>query len=119
MSLTPKDPDEKVRRGYTEPESIVWADGREKLVGKDWRKRKEQLRKRSGGRCERYGVLGRSHDAFCYGEGEEPHHIKKRWPLRDDRLENLADLSHACHSAEDPRKVRWTKKERRQTEVTR
>lgn len=100
-----KDEAEKKRRGYTDPESYVRNDGSERLVGKDWKKRKQELLRRSRGRCERWDVLGKSHDAFCNGEGGEPHHVVSRSKRRDDRLFNLANLSHACHSAEDPRKI--------------
>lgn len=110
MGITPKDSDRKALLGYVERDSVVWADGREKLVGRDWRKRVEELRKRANWRCERFTILGKAHAAFCYGDGVEPHHIQKRWPLRDDRLGNLANLSHACHLAEDERKPKWTKR---------
>ncbi len=110
MPITSRDPDKKRRRGYTDPKSFVRVDGSEVLFGKDWTRRKAELAKRSRGICERWSILHAPHDAFCRGQGGEPHHIKKRWPVRDDRLGNLADLSHACHSGEDRRKVRWSAK---------
>jgi hypothetical protein len=97
-------------RHFLDKKSYVAPDGREVLYGLDWKMRKQELLKRSLGRCERFSILGKSHDAWCRAEGGEPHHIKKRWPLRDDRLENLANLSHWCHLAEDERKPRWTKR---------
>lgn len=114
MGATAKDSDEKVRRGYRDKNTIVWANGRERLEGRDWRKRKKELAERSRGRCERVSILGKPHETLCYGRGDEPHHIQKRSVLRDDRLSNLAHLSHACHLAEDDRKIRSDKKERRE-----
>jgi len=116
MGATAKDHDEKLRRGYRDRDTIVWTDGRERLEGADWRKRKIELAHRSGGRCERLLVLGKPHEPLCYRRGEEPHHIQKRSVLRDDRLSNLVWLSHACHAAEDNRKIRSDRAERRANE---
>jgi hypothetical protein len=102
-----KDADLKIQRGYKHPKSFVRNDGSEVLKGGDWIKRKWELQKRSAGMCERSTVLGRPHNVLCYGRGGEPHHIKRRSAGRDDRLANLANLSHACHKAEDPRKTRF------------
>lgn len=102
-----RDAAEKERRGYRDPKSFVRNDGSEVLFRKDWEVRKIELYMRSNGWCERWTVLHRHHAPGCRKEGQEPHHIKKRWPKRDDRLENLANLSHACHAAEDNRKPRW------------
>jgi len=102
-----KDAELKEQRGYTNPKSFVRNDGSEVLKGEDWKRRKMELSKRSAGMCERSVVIGRPHDDSCYGRGQEPHHIKKRSQGRDDRLSNLANLSHACHKAEDPRKPRF------------
>ena len=104
-----KDESLKRERGYKNRKSFVRNDGSERLCGNDWTKRKKQLEKRSGGRCERWSVLRKAHDAFCYGKATEAHHIIPRSRFRDDRLDNLAHLSHACHSAEDRRKVKWSK----------
>lgn len=95
---------------FLDPRSYVTPDGREILYGNDWKARKGELLKRSLGQCERFTILGRPHDAWCRSEGGEPHHKIKRSKLRDDRLENLANLSHWCHVAEDERKPRWTKR---------
>ena len=99
-----KDEDLKTRRGYTNPKSFVRNYGSEVLKGEDWKRRKLELLKRSAGMCERSVVIGKPHASFCYGKGGQPHHIKPRHPHRDDRLSNLANLSHACHKAEDPRR---------------
>jgi hypothetical protein len=96
-------------RGYTDCRSVVWADGREKLAGSDWANRKYALLIRSKGKCERTAILGKAHAERCSGAAEEPHHIISRWTSRDDRLSNLAALSHACHRAEDKRQPRWRK----------
>lgn len=100
-----KDANLKKSRGYTDPKSFVRLDGSEVLHNEDWVKRKLELHERSGGFCERVKILGEPHVRMCSMHGEEPHHIKPRWPKRDDRLENLANLSHACHWAEDERKI--------------
>lgn len=96
-------------RCFLDKKSKVMRDGREWLMGKDWKARKMELHKRSNGRCERPSILGKACVHGCYGCAEEPHHIIKRSVARDDRLSNLAGLSHACHLAEDSRKVRWSK----------
>jgi hypothetical protein len=112
MGATPKDPDAKVRLGYTDPDSVVWADGREWLRNADWRKRVDELRERSGGRCEynEPGVLGW---AICRAEAADPHHIIKRSVLRDDRLSNLQALCRYHHDLLDNRKVRSDRAENR------
>jgi hypothetical protein len=97
----------KEQRCYLEENTIVWEDGREKLVGIDWYGRKYELLIRSKGKCERTAILGKPHAERCSGAAEEPHHIISRWTSRDDRLSNLAALSHACHRAEDKRQPRW------------
>lgn len=95
---------------FLDPRSYVTPDKREVLYGKDWKARVEDLRLRSSGKCERFTILGKPHDAFCHGEAADPHHIVPRSKGRDDRMPNLAGLSRACHSAEDTRKPRWTQR---------
>ena len=95
-----RDEQRKRELGYKDKRSKVWPDGREKLYGADWKKRKVELHLRSGGRCERRSILDKHHVSRCSGLGEEPHHIIKRSKQRDDRLSNLANLSHWCHAAE-------------------
>jgi hypothetical protein len=99
----------KAERGYANPRSIVYEDGREKLAGSDWANRKYALLIRSKGKCERTAILGKPHAEKCSGAAEEPHHIISRWKCRDDRIQNLAALSHACHLAEDKRQPKWSK----------
>src|SRR6516165_151461 len=103
-----RDRELKEQRGYADPQTIVWGDGREWLRGKDWANRKYALLIRSKGKCERTAILGKAHAERCSGAAEEPHHIISRWTSRDDRLSNLAALSHACHRAEDKRQPRWS-----------
>lgn len=112
MGSRDRDEDLKRTRGYTDPSSYVRRDfgGTEKLVGQDWLERKVELFMRSNGGCERVSILGKPHAEGCDYRGTEAHHIVKRSIRRDDRLENLANLSHACHAAEDERKPRWSKK---------
>jgi len=100
----------KWQRGYIEGKTVVWEDGREKLAGADWLARKQELLARSQGKCERTAILGKPHAERCSGAAEEPHHIISRWTSRDDRLNNLAALSHACHRAEDKRQPKWRTK---------
>ena len=47
MLKVPKSPELKAERGYSDPKSVVWADGREWLRGQDWLERKRELLKRS------------------------------------------------------------------------
>lgn len=93
--------------GFADARSYVCWDGRQVLFGKDWKARKDELLKRSQGRCERRTILGKPHSGFCDGEGGEPHHIVPRRKRRDDRLENLANLNHFCHLGEDYRQTRF------------
>jgi hypothetical protein len=107
-----RDEQEKIRRGYTDPSSYVQRDGSEKLVGEDWRRRVEELRERSGGRCERrYTTPDAPRMVFrCCMEARDPHHKVKRSIRRDDRLSNLEALCPAHHDEEDGRKVKWTQR---------
>jgi 5-methylcytosine-specific restriction endonuclease McrA len=91
-----RDNEAKVIRGYREKDSIVWPDGREKLVGRDWKARKLELWTRSGGRCEGDNPHGRCLCRFSLKE-MHPHHKVKRSVLRDDRIENLEALCFICH----------------------
>jgi hypothetical protein len=100
-------------RRFEDERSFVFKDGRERLVTLDWKYRLEELRVRSGGRCEMASWLGKRHVPGCSGLAEEPHHIIPRSKQRDDRLKNLAGLSHACHASLDNRKVRSDRAERR------
>jgi len=96
-------------RKFKNLRSYVALDGREVLYGRDWEARKIELHIRSNGWCERFTILHKQHEPNCWKEGEEPHHIIPRSKGRDDRLSNLANLSHACHWAEDKRKPKWSK----------
>ena len=115
MGATPKDADEKVRRGYRNPKTIVWADGRERLVGYDWTKRVRELRKRSGGRCEYLIPIVPSGSVRCSRAADDAHHIAKRWPSRDDRIENLVHICRHHHRLLDSRKIRSDRAERRES----
>jgi len=106
----------KAQRGYTDPSTYVRRDGSEKLVGEDWRRRVEELRERSGGRCEKRFFLPDSPRVLlrCSREARDPHHRVKRSTRRDDRLSNLEALCAAHHDELDPRKVRSDRAERRE-----
>ena len=100
-----KNVDATKARNFADKKSYVRLDHSEVLYGLDWRRRKKQLWDRCAGHCEMFTMMKRSHAAFCYGNAEEPHHIIPRSKRRDDRLQNLAALSHACHRAIDERKI--------------
>jgi hypothetical protein len=113
MGCRDRDEALKAERGYTNPSSYVRGDGSEKLVGEDWKNRVEELRQRSGGRCEQWipvwnepvGSGGR-----CPNKADDPHHITRRSVRRDDRMNNLKHVCRFCHDALDERKPRWTKR---------
>lgn len=106
----------KKELGYTDPRTRVYFDGRERLYGKDWTKRKQEIWERGGGRCER--IVGQrvsyekgyasitSEDVRCKSEMHDPHYKIKRSKQRDDRKENLEGLCRMHHDLEDRRKVR-------------
>lgn len=57
----------------------------------DWRKRREFVRARAGGRCE-----AEVHDPRCDGVGRECDHVGDR---HDHDVSNLQWLSTPCHKA--------------------
>jgi hypothetical protein len=99
---------------FDDARSFLWKDGREQLVGLDWKNRLKDLEARCSGFCEMTKILGKPHVPDCDGWAGEPHHIIRRSVSRDDRLSNLAGLSHACHDSLDDRKVRSDRKEHRE-----
>lgn len=100
---------------FRDPRSFVWKDGREQLVGLDWKMRKENLRQRAWDlgldevRCE----YRNSDGVRCRSEAADPHHIVKRSVHRDDRMSNLLAVCHFHHELLDNRKVRSDRAERR------
>ena len=105
MGIELYDPDLKRERGYVDPASRVFLDGREVLAGKDWKTRVEELAARSGGLCEnpkgaslQVGVI-----VFhkCGAPAVHPHHNVLRSILRDDRLEKLLHVCGWCHAKLD------------------
>lgn len=101
------DVEEKKRRGYSDPKTRVYFDGRERLAGIDWVRRKKELWERCGGRCERWvGKWGGENHDRCRSEAHDPHHIEKRSKKRDDRLSNLMALCRMHHDLLDERKPR-------------
>lgn len=108
------DREETKRRGYTDPKSKVFFDGRESLAGKDWTKRKKEVWERGHGRCEQRVQLDRLKpgDGLCRSEMHDPHHVVKRSRKRDDRLSNLIGLCRLHHELLDERKPRWSSKRR-------
>lgn len=103
----PRDKELKKARGYVEDKSIVWADGREKLVGQDWKRRRVELWERAKGRCE---IIIDMLSGRCRSEAHDPHHVKARSKGRDDRLDNLLALCRLHHDLMDKRKPRWSKR---------
>lgn len=104
------DREETKRRGYTDPKSRVYFDGRERLHGKDWTKRKREVWDRGGGRCERIVNYVGSMDipVRCKSEMHDPHHEITRGKKRDDRIENLIGLCRLHHElAHEKRNPRW------------
>lgn len=119
-----RDPIAKEKLGYTNSKSIVWMDGREKLVQEDWDRRKLELFELCGKRCQYdariYELTGTAmmmafHDGkdwrcrvtFATVDEMDPHHIRKRSKSRDDRLKNLLALCRYHHRLVDPRKPRF------------
>jgi hypothetical protein len=98
---------EKAVRGYVEADSRVRFDGSETLVGKDWKKRKQELWNRAGGRCEQLVDISLTMiPVRCRTEGHDPHHIIPRSKGRDDRLENLQLLCRLHHDLLDWKKLK-------------
>ena len=101
---------------FEDPRSFVWKDGREQLVGLDWKMRKEELRQRAWDlgldevRCE----YRNSDGVRCRSEAADPHHVRPRRDGRDDRLTNLQALCRWHHELMDERKIRSDRKERRE-----
>jgi hypothetical protein len=91
---------------FIENGSFVFKDGREFLVGLDWKKRKIDLRIRCHERCE----YRNSDGVRCRNEAADPHHVIPRSKQRDDRLSNLQALCRYHHEQMDERKPRWTVK---------
>lgn len=88
-------------RGYIEDGSFVRLDGSEVLKGSDWKRRKRELWFRCGGQCEyRY-----PNGARCREDCIDPHHVKPRWPVRNDELSNLIGLCRPHHNLLDGRKI--------------
>ena len=101
------DEETKRKRGYVEAKSVVKMDGSERLVGRDWKRRKQELAARSGGRCEWVNSDGER----CRSAARDPHHIIERSRHRDDRAENLLAVCGLHHDRFDWRKLHWTPKQ--------
>jgi 5-methylcytosine-specific restriction endonuclease McrA len=94
-------------RRFEDESSFVFKDGRERLVGLDWKMRVDELRERSGGRCEALDTISaKVGELRCWQEAVDPHHIIPRSKGRDDRLSNLQALCRYHHDLLDNRKVR-------------
>jgi hypothetical protein len=96
-----------IARKFLCPKSYVTPDGREILFKEDWDARVEELRVRSGGRCEyvtefepRLGQKG-TVKTRCSAEARDPHHVTLRSVLRDDRLEGLLAVCGFHHRVLD------------------
>jgi hypothetical protein len=83
-------------RKFGDPGSYVTPDGRDILKGIDWTRRKQELWKRCGGRCEHLmRIEGRNYR--CSAEAEDPHHKVLRSRKRDDSLDALEALCRFHH----------------------
>jgi 5-methylcytosine-specific restriction endonuclease McrA len=89
--------------------SKVLLDGSERLVGDDWRARKQELWDRAKGQCEYQIPLATGFER-CRREGCDAHHIVPRSDGRDDRLTNLQLLCRRHHQLVDPRKTKFHEK---------
>ena len=108
-----RDEELKRQRGYTDPSSYVRRDGSEVLKGADWRRRVEELRERSAGRCEHEEATPDNPRVMhrCTMMARDPDHTVKRSLKRDDRLSNLKHLCAGHHSEKHPEfKPKWTKR---------
>jgi hypothetical protein len=106
-----RDEQTKRERGYREKGSLVRFDGTEKLVGSDWKRRKEELWARCEGRCERVvGIDDAQQPVRCKAEADDPHHIVPRSKGRNDSLSNLEALCRRHHEMLDWKKVYWRPK---------
>lgn len=74
----------------------ITKDGREILTGKDWGRRRDQVRLGANERCSRC-------ESFTGVSGECHHRVKRGMGggFRDDRLENLEWLCRECHVTEE------------------
>ena len=107
----------KARLGYTDPKSRVYTDAqgnviRETLHGEDWKKRKQELWDRAGGRCEEILQVNHADGGGwerCRSQADDPHHKIKRSKGRNDMIGNLEALCRYHHDRKDNRKVRWSK----------
>lgn len=85
---------------FGDPESYITPDDRQILKGIDWTRRKEELWKRCGGRCEYEWCPAGPSDApmnRCSAEAADPHHTTLRSRKRDDRLEALLAVCRPHH----------------------
>ena len=94
--------------GFKDDRSYCRRDGKQVLYGVDWTQRKRELWTRAKGFCEMGTRMLKPHVSGCSGLADEPHHITPRSKGRDDRISNLAGLSHDCHDSLDKRRPRWT-----------
>lgn len=116
-----KDREATLMGRFEDARSWVDKQGRERLVGLDWRNRKEELFKRCGGRCEQITWMRDTPSgprftgcyARCASSADDAHHIIPRSKGRDDRLANLQALCRYHHDLLDPRKIISDKVQRR------
>lgn len=111
------DKEATLAQNYQDYRSFMRSDGSEVLYGEDWKARVEQLRVRSGGRCEsqqpwKVWPLSGPGLERCSRDAQDPHHVIRRSVRRDDRLSNLQALCRYHHDLLDERKIRSDKKER-------
>ena len=104
MTMAFLDPERKRELGYKDPKSKVYQDGRERLVGRDWKLRVKELNERSGGQCERRiggPLFLKGRTVRCLNPADHPHHVTLRSVERDDRLAALLHICEWCHQVMD------------------
>jgi 5-methylcytosine-specific restriction endonuclease McrA len=100
-----------MRRLKRHPQIRIFRDGRETLSGAAWRQRKLDVFLRDGGCCVGCGKFLTPPGRGLPNEAEI-HHCQTRGmsgSKRDDRIQNLETLCHACHEKVTA-KPEWSKK---------
>ncbi len=86
------------RRGHNSTlaasKPISQVSERQKSIESDYIEVKRRVHERSKRRCE---MVPGHHAPGCEGRAHEIHHVEPRSLGRDDSLDNLRDLSIACH----------------------
>jgi hypothetical protein len=101
-------------RNFSDPRSRVMQDGREILFEDDYRLRVAEVLERDNYECQ-WSVIGaaiptddgkiKTYGMICGAPANQhPHHIKHRWPKRDDRAQNLMSICDPHNISAHPEK---------------